>query len=210
MKQSYKIFINNIVIILAQHKQGFKLPKRIENITIYTINKLSNLQKLITAIEIGSITENLVILTDDLDWLQKNFLKSFKIVIAGGGLVTNSTGKVLMMYRKKKWDLPKGKIEKDESIKDGAVREIEEETGVKVLAIQQKLGKTYHTYKLKDKWVLKETHWYLMNGDDTSELVPETKEGIEKVEWCTKKEVKEYLKNSYVSIQDVFDLKKQV
>ena len=198
------------MIILAQHKQGFKLPKRTENITIYHIDKLSNLQKLITAIEIGSITENLIILSEDLEWLQNNFLKSFKIIVAGGGLVTNSAGKVLMMFRKKKWDLPKGKIEKGESIKDGAVREIEEETGVKVLAIQRKLGKTYHTYKLKDKWVLKETHWFLMNGDDTSALVPETKEDIEKVEWCTKKEIKEYLKNSYVSIQDVFDFKKQL
>lgn len=110
-----------------------------------------------------------------------------------------------MMFRKKKWDLPKGKIEKTESVKEGAIREIEEETGVKVLGVQRKLGKTYHTYKLRDKWVLKETHWYLMDGDENSELVPEAKEGIEKVEWCGKKTIKEYLKNSYNSIQDVFD-----
>lgn len=209
MKQSYKIFINNIVVILAQHKQGFRLPKRIENITIYHINKLSNLQKLITAIEIGSISENLIILSDDVNWLHRNFFKSFKIIEAGGGLVLNDEGKVLMMFRKKKWDLPKGKIEKNESIKEGAIREIEEETGVKVTGVQRKLGKTYHTYTLKDKWVLKETHWFLMNGDSNSELVPEEKEGIEKVQWCSKKEVKNHLKNSFNSIRDVFDLKKQ-
>ncbi|MFT4968333.1 MAG: 8-oxo-dGTP pyrophosphatase MutT (NUDIX family) [Chitinophagales bacterium] len=208
MKQSYKIFINNIVVILAQHKLGFKLPKRIDNITIYTINKASYLEKLITAIEIGSIAENLIILSDDVDWLHENFLKKFKIIVAGGGIVTNEEGKVLMMFRKKKWDLPKGKIEKEESIRDGAIREIEEETGVKVLSINRKLGKTYHTYKLKDNWVLKETHWFLMEGDGSCELIPETKEGIEKVEWCSKKIVKAHLKNSYVSIRDVFDYKK--
>lgn len=194
---------------MAQHKQGFVIPKYTDNITIYYINKLTELQKLITAVEIGSISENLIILSDDLAWLEKNFLKSFKIIVAGGGLVMNELGEVLMMYRKKKWDLPKGKIEKNESIKEGAIREIEEETGIKVLAIQRKLGKTYHTYKLRDKWVLKETHWYLMDADSSCNLVPETKEGIEKVEWCTKKIKKEYLKNSYVSIRDVFDLYKQ-
>lgn len=113
-----------------------------------------------------------------------------------------------MMYRKKKWDLPKGKIEKEEGVKAGAIREIEEETGVKIKSIIKKLGKTYHTYKLKDKWVLKETHWFLAEGDDESELVPQTEEGIEKVGWFDNKGVKSNLKNSYVSIKDVFDFYK--
>lgn len=208
MKQSYKIFINNIVVILAQHKQGFSLPKRTENVTIFHINKLSNLKKLITAIEIGSISENLIVLSDDLIWLHDNFFSSFKIIIAGGGLVLNQKGETLMMFRKKKWDLPKGKIEKEEGVKIGAIREVEEETGVKVKSIIKKLGKTYHTYKLKDKWVLKETHWFLMEGDGASKLVPQEEEDIEKVGWFEKKEIKENLKNSYVSIKDVFDFNK--
>lgn len=208
MKQSYKIFINNIVVILAQHKQGFSLPKRTERVTIFHINKLSNLQKLITAIEIGSINENLIILSDDIDWLHTKFFNSFKIITAGGGLVINERGETLMMLRKKKWDLPKGKIEKEENIKQGAVREVQEETGVKVRSVLKKLGKTYHTYKLKDKWLLKETHWYLMDGDINSDLMPQKEEGIEKVAWCVKSEIKENLKNSYVSIKDVFDFNK--
>jgi len=122
--------------------------------------------------------------------------------------VLNQEEETLMMFRKKKWDIPKGKIEKDESIKTGAVREVEEETGVKVLQVIKKLGKTYHTYKLKDKWVLKETHWYLMEGDSNSELIPQKEEGIEKVGWFKKKEIKQNLKNSYLSIKDVFDFNK--
>jgi len=196
------------VVILAQHKQGFSLPKRTKNVTIFHINKLSNLKKLITAIEIGSISENLIILSDNLIWLHENFFSSFKIIIAGGGLVLNQQGETLMMYRKKRWDLPKGKIEKEEGVKQGAIREVEEETGVTVKNIIKKLGKTYHTYKLKDKWVLKETHWYLMEGDGTSQLVPQTAEDIEKVGWFDKKSIKENLKNSYVSINDVFDFNK--
>jgi len=166
------------------------------------------LKKLITAVEIGSISENLIILSDDLEWLHNNFFASFKIIIAGGGLVLNQKGETLMMFRKKRWDLPKGKIEKEESIKEGAMREIEEETSVKVKRIIKKLGKTYHTYKLKDKWVLKETHWFLMEGDGTSKLVPQTEEDIEKVGWFDDKTIKQNLKISYVSIKDVFDFNK--
>lgn len=209
MKQSYKIYINNVAVILAQHKQGFEIPKRMKTATIYHINKLVNLKKLITALEIGSIQENLIILSEDLQWLHDNFFSSFKLIEAGGGLVLNDKGQFLMMYRKKKWDLPKGKIEKDEKIKEGAVREVEEETGVKILSVEKKLGTTYHTYKLKDNWVLKKTAWYLMHGDGSSKLKAQKEEDIELVEWLEKKAVKEKLKNSYVSIQDVFDFNKK-
>ncbi|MEZ4978427.1 MAG: NUDIX domain-containing protein [Chitinophagales bacterium] len=209
MKQSYKIFINNIVVILAQHKQGFSLPKRTEFITIFHINKITNLKKLITAIEIGTINENLIILSDDLVWLHDNFFSSFKIIEAGGGLVYNEEGKVLMMSRKKKWDLPKGKIDKGESTREGAIREVVEETGVEIKNVIQKLGKTYHTYKLRDNWVLKKTHWYLMEGNGKSKLIPQKEEDIESVGWFNREEVKENLKNSYLSIKDVFDFNKK-
>lgn len=209
MEQSYKIFINQISVILAQHKEGFAISKRIKRVTVYYINKLRDLKKLITAIEIGSIKENLIILSDDVDWLHDKFFQNFKIIVAGGGLVLNDQGQFLMMYRKKKWDIPKGKIEKGEDVKTGAIREVEEETGVKIKVVEKKLGITYHTYKLKDKWVLKETHWFLMHAKKNSNLVPQTDEGIEKVVWSTKKETKTLLKNSYASIKDVFEFYKQ-
>ena len=194
---------------MAQHKQGFVLPKRTELITIFHINKLSNLKKIITAIEIGSIKENLIILADDLVWLHDNFFGNFKIIEAGGGLVLNEKGETLMMFRKKKWDLPKGKIDKGETVKEGAVREVEEETGVKITSVVKKLGKTYHTYKLKDKWLLKKTHWYLMEASSNCKLVPQKEEDIEKVAWFLKPGIKENLKISYVSIKDVFDFNKK-
>lgn len=124
-------------------------------------------------------------------------------------MILNEEGKTLMMYRKKKWDLPKGKIDEGETIKAGAIREAEEETGVKIKNIVKKLGKTYHTYKLKDKWVLKKTHWYLMEGDGKSKLKPQISEDIELVGWFNKEELKANLTNSYVSIKDVFDFNKK-
>lgn len=204
--QNYKIYINKIVVLLIEHKKSFHNENKAETV-IYYCKKKEELEKIITAVEIGSISTNLIIMADDLDWLKKEFFDAFKIIEAGGGLVQNQNGKYLMMFRKGKWDIPKGKIDKGEEIKAGALREVEEETGVQNLKINYKLGKTYHTYKLKDKWVLKETHWYAMRTDYDGELVPEESEGIEKVVWASKKEIKSMLKNSYASIKEVFKMK---
>jgi len=207
MKQSYKIYINDIVVILAQHKQVFNIPKNLKDCLIYNCNKEVDLIKLITAVEIQSIKNNLIILANDLEWLKQAFFSEFKIIKAGGGLVINENKEYLLMYRNGKWDLPKGKIELEEKVKLGACREIEEETGVKVESVTKKIGKTYHTYKLKDKWMLKETTWYLMMGSSKSKLKPQKEENIEQVGWYTKLEAKKMIaKNSYPSIVDVFAL----
>lgn len=174
---------------------------------IYFCEKKTEIEKIITAIEIGSIHHHLILVANDLDWLQKVFFSNFKIIEAGGGLVKNKEGEYLMIFRKGKWDLPKGKIEKNEDVKSGAIREIEEETGAQNVVLDYKLGKTYHTYKLKDKWVLKETHWYAMRTDFEGELIPQAKENIEKAVWVNKKEVKQLLKNSYSSIKEVFKMR---
>lgn len=174
---------------------------------IYNCNKVEELKKLIIAVEIQSIKNNLIILANDLDWLKQAFFSEFKIIKAGGGLVINENKEYLLMFRNGKWDLPKGKIETDEKVKEGACREIEEETGVKVLSVTKKAGKTYHTYKLKDKWMLKETTWYIMTGDIKSKLKPQKEENIEQVGWYSKLEAKKLItKNSYPSIRDVFSL----
>jgi ADP-ribose pyrophosphatase YjhB (NUDIX family) len=52
-----------------------------------------------------------------------------KIVMAAGGLVENEHGEILLIYRKKHWDLPKGKLDAGETLEECAVREVEEETG---------------------------------------------------------------------------------
>ena len=203
--QNYKIYINNIVVLLVQHKQNFNIGKK--DAAIYFCSKKEELEKIITAVEIGSISTNLILVAKDIEWLKKNFFELFKIVIAGGGLVQNDKGEYLMIFRKGKWDIPKGKIEKDEDVKLGAIREVEEETGITNVFINYKLGKTYHTYKLKDKWVLKETHWYAMRTSFEGELVPQANEGIEKAVWAKKKKVKEMMKNTFPSIKDVVKMR---
>ena len=135
----------------------------------------------------------------------KKFLKKAPNVIAGGGKVYNDKGKVLFIYRNGKWDLPKGKIEKKESIEEGAMREVEEETGVKGLKIMKPLDKTYHIFKRNGRYRIKITYWFKMYTEYDGKLVPETSEGITKVKWLSKKKIKKALKkdNSYANIREL-------
>lgn len=134
----------------------------------------------------------------------KAFLRSkFKIVRAAGGLVRKKD-KFLMIYRLKKWDLPKGKKEKGETYKETAVREIEEECNVSV-KLGEKLCTTWHTYTMNKKAMLKKTRWYIMDVVDDSKMAPMKEEDIEEVRWMNPKEVYHSLQNSYKSINYVFE-----
>ncbi|WP_295338205.1 NUDIX domain-containing protein [Flavobacterium sp.] len=143
---------------------------------------------------------------------EKAILKKVKEKIpvckAGGGLVYNKAGDVLFIFRNGKWDLPKGGIEKGEEIEDTAIREVEEETGVKNLKITHKLQKTYHVFKRGGKYKLKVTHWYEMRTDFNGTPKPQANEGIEKVAWLGPEEIKEALKNSYENIKLLFEEEK--
>ena len=92
----------------------------------------------------------------------KTITKSVTLIKAAGGLVKNLNGEYLFIYRNDKWDLPKGKVEKNERVKEAAVREVEEECGIKVDKLGDKICKTYHVYINKGDVVLKKTHWFDM------------------------------------------------
>ena len=132
-----------------------------------------------------------------------NFMSLFKVVNAAGGVVQNSNYS-LMIFRLGKWDFPKGKLEKKESFKVAAVREVEEETGVKVL-LGKKVCTTWHTYTFRKKRILKCTKWYAMDCLDDSEMAPQENESIDKVEWFKRKEVESALKGTYNSIRFVWN-----
>ena len=122
------------------------------------------------------------------DKLWYYFLNMFKLIEAAGGFVRNlKTNHFLFIFRNKKWDLPKGRINKNEEVQKAAIREVEEETGVESLSITKPLNTTYHIFKRNRKYRLKKTFWYLMETDYNGELTPEIKEGIEKAIWIDKK-----------------------
>ncbi|MEE2700517.1 MAG: NUDIX domain-containing protein [Bacteroidota bacterium] len=133
----------------------------------------------------------------------EKFCCDYVMIEAAGGVVYNQKGEVLMIFRNGKWDLPKGKLEVEETIEQCAIREVIEESGVANLSITKKLKDTYHTYELKGEAVLKRTYWFEMFTDFNGELVPQTKEGITKVFWVNKKEIADKLKCSYPNIVEL-------
>ena len=132
-----------------------------------------------------------------------NKVKSeYTIIKAAGGLVLKS-GKALMIYRLKTWDLPKGKLEKGEKPKACALREVEEECNIKV-KLGKKLCHTWHTYKRNGDKILKKTYWYTMYCTDDSKMKPLKVENIEQVRWMDETEIEKALSGAYLSIRDVF------
>ena len=129
------------------------------------------------------------------------------IITAAGGLVQNSNGEFLLMYRRGFWDLPKGKLDLGESIPDCAVREVREETGLQSLELGPFICTTTHPYFYTwlNKDVVKHTHWFSMLSLANDTLVPQTEEDIEKLVWVTVPELPEYLNNTYPTIRDVFE-----
>ncbi len=136
--------------------------------------------------------------------LVKTYLKSkFKIVKAAGGVIRKKD-KFLMIYRMKKWDLPKGKKEKKEKYNQTAVREVAEECNVSV-KLGKKICTTWHTYTMNKNAMLKKTRWYIMDLVDDSKMKPCLEEDIEEVRWMSQKEVYHALEHSYKSISYVFE-----
>ncbi len=128
-----------------------------------------------------------------------------KTVIAGGGLVQNDYEEILLIFRRGVWDMPKGKLDKGETIEQCAVREVEEETGLQKVERGKFIYTTYHGYF--DKWtkkeILKETHWYAMRICGNQTLVPQTEEDIEEIIWVKPEELINYMNNMHKNIIQV-------
>lgn len=132
------------------------------------------------------------------------FSALFKQVAAAGGIVRNSRGEVLMIYRRERWDLPKGHLEEGETIEQCAAREIAEETGIGGVKIVAPLCRTLHAYDLYGTWEMKCTHWFLAEGDGSQKTRPQHEEGIDDAVWLSPEQAAEKLRDSYPTIRDVF------
>lgn len=196
----YKVFINNAQLIFSTKKspslnncdfQRIKYEKIKENFSriFYFVDTLN--------------TNIILIEAEDTEAAFKEFSAYFQLIIAGGAIVFNQEKEILMIFRRGYWDLPKGKIDEGESIKEGAIRELEEETAVKNPTGIRFFTKSYHMYALHDNIVLKETHWFLMQAEKQQELKAQEEEDIMKVEWMKLDDSR--TKKTYASIQEILE-----
>ena len=193
----YKVFVNESPLILTN-----KLSETIKG-KYFLLNE-SSINEAIGALAKKKL-KKAYIYHPNKEEIIKKFTKKIPLVIAAGGVVTNKEGKVLFIYRNDKWDLPKGKLDKGESIEEAAVREVEEETGVRGLKIENFLKTTYHIFKRNNVYKLKEVHWFAMKTSFKGELVGQKEEGIEKVKWKGPEKIREALQNSYINIKILFE-----
>ena len=135
----------------------------------------------------------------------KQICSNYRQINAGGGLVINPQGEILMILRNGIWDLPKGKQEPNEDIRKAALREVKEECGVEKLEMKELICITRHCYHLKANFILKHTYWYKMEYVGDRVPTPQQEENIEDCKWVRPEDLEKYLANTYPSILEVFD-----
>jgi 8-oxo-dGTP pyrophosphatase MutT (NUDIX family) len=144
-----------------------------------------------------------IYLHNNIEELKKAFWKKFMLIKAAGGLVMNEEGELLFIFRRNKWDLPKGKLDEGETLEACAVREIQEETGLQEVQLKKHLVTTWHTYDESGHHMLKETAWYLLSAPKKQALTPQTIEQITQIEWAKPDNLQKYISNTFPAIVDV-------
>ncbi|PIQ15147.1 MAG: NUDIX hydrolase [Flavobacteriales bacterium CG18_big_fil_WC_8_21_14_2_50_32_9] len=203
MMQMYKVFMNEKVIFFTKNSD---VLKQLNNAFVIYFYDDSIVSKVLDYLNVDNKIMHVVFLTPTPKEDFEKFTTNFDLIVAAGGKVTNNEGKTLFIFRLGKWDLPKGKVEKKESVEQAAIREVEEECGISQLTILNHIKDTYHIYELNNKLVLKQSIWYEMKTTDSAKLVPQTEENITDARWMTTKEIENIvLKNTYPSIKEVLE-----
>ncbi len=85
-----------------------------------------------------------------------------KVVSSGGVIFRNANGdfEVALVSRRNIWCLPKGLIEANETAEEAALREVQEETGLKG-EIVSKIGEVSYSFFRKQRY-FKTVHFYLL------------------------------------------------
>ena len=217
------IFIKDRPIRIINEKAAQKLPHRITFDKIIDAHlemlKVASLKGHLLILNATPITaeklfhflnnfdlpdlQSIYLVPKDKEAVEKRLKKIYSVVKAAGGIVTKDN-QFLLMFRRGVWDLPKGKLDPNEKSKKAAVREVEEETGVKA-EIVEKVCTTWHTYTQNNQKILKRTKWYWMRSLDDAKMKPQQDEGIEQLVWMTDAEARPHLVKSFSSIRYVID-----
>lgn len=189
----YKVFIENRPLIITKPENSLEhLP------SISSINADEVRRDLAIFLEMGVQVMN----EAPLNFIDAIFKDHQKITASGGAVIQDQH--LLMIKRLGYWDLPKGKLEMNETSEKGALREVMEECGVQNLSIVSKLPDTFHTYQFREKKILKKTNWYLMRAEGEQTLQPQIEEDITEVRWVPMGQVMELASESYPSLNEVF------
>ena len=204
-----KIYINETPLLLMDEKEG---RTRIldstsdRQMTARYLKKSKTLLQYVDMLEKGGNKhlDSVGIYSDDFSRLVSDFYGLFRLIEAAGGLVQNEKKENLFIFRRGWWDLPKGKLDAGETPAQAAIREVQEETGLRQVELGAELVTTFHVYKEGKKRILKKTYWYEMQTSDI-ELIPQAEEDIEKAEWISVENFLATPKKVYANILEVLE-----
>ena len=200
-----KIFVDESPIYITDELSAELKKKSTQNNVLFISDE--NLIKVDTILNaLKTDKKEVVILVDNIDHAKDIFFTHFINIEAAGGIVQNEKKEILFIFRRGKWDLPKGKIENDETPEICAAREIEEETGVKNLILKHKIGETYHIYKENETMILKTSHWFYFISYEQQDTAAQTEEDISEVKWIHTRSIKEPMANTYQNIRDILSV----
>lgn len=197
-KEVYKVFVD--------HKPIVFLRKELCDDSAIKYKRLPKLLNELKKLMIDTSNEKpLKVRCKDPEQAFEEYFEPYRQVTAAGGIVRRKD-KFMVIKRNGLWDIPKGKVEKGESIDVAAIREVEEECGIENPTIHKFLTTTFHLFNYKGKKAIKETYWYIMNYEGPKETFPQKKEGITKAKWMTLEEMLGIRGNTYGSINELLDV----
>jgi len=196
----YKVFFNERIVLLTD---DFIRNFQVRYGLFYKYKNVDDLKELLDFYWKLKRIDTLFIFHHDIDELRERFKSCFQQIYAAGGLVRNNDGTYLIMKRRGKWDLPKGKVNRNETLEEAAVREVSEESGLHDLEIVGPLISTYHSYFIDDKPILKRTSWFEMAYRGHEEAAPQLDEDITEIRWVKKEFLGKITGNTYLAILDV-------
>ena len=194
----YKVFVNEKKLTLSKYPEDIEKNLRFEG--------FATLEIAVDLLENTSCPE-MNVYSENIEEIWEDFTHMFKVIEAAGGLVKNKNNELLFIRRMGKWDLPKGKIEKGESLEQAALREVEEETGLKELILEEFLNNTFHIYTERNgEKILKTTYWFKMTYVGNSQPIPQKEEGISEVSWKNEEMIKnEVIRMTFENIRLILD-----
>jgi len=200
----FKIFFNDRQLILSDNWNSCAADV---NAISYKVIKNSEIKELVARFLENQQLRCLHLVAENATNLFNEVSRLFEQLGAAGGLVQNTSGEILMIFRNNHWDLPKGRCEANERSEETALREVEEECGIGGLQLFHSLITTYHiyrdTYNPNGNLVMKRTCWYLMKYEGNQKPIPQTVEGIERAEWIPQSQISTILPTLYNSIREV-------